>query len=135
MRLPRRVQPTQPAARRRVPGHQVAGGVQGRCVIRATGHLRLPRRPRMDIESGEPLPGRARRYQGEADPPLLSLQRHDTFVVSARCLGVTNGSSSTDGTSAMAYSVAVAPAGEPRTWTVLDGSYATVLPVEDWLDA
>jgi hypothetical protein len=36
---------------------------------------------------------------------------------------------------AMAYSLAVAPAGEPRTWTVLDGSYATVLPVEDWLDA
>jgi len=35
----------------------------------------------------------------------------------------------------MAYSLAVAPAGEPRTWTVLDGSYATVLPVEDWLDA
>jgi integrase len=35
----------------------------------------------------------------------------------------------------MAYSLAVAPAGEARTWTVLDGSYATVLPVEDWLDA
>ena len=35
----------------------------------------------------------------------------------------------------MAYSLAVAPAGEPRTWTVLDGSYATVLTVEDWLDA
>jgi integrase len=35
----------------------------------------------------------------------------------------------------MAYSLAVAPAGEPRTWTVLDGSYATVLPVEDWLDS
>ncbi|MCI0690234.1 MAG: tyrosine-type recombinase/integrase [Sporichthyaceae bacterium] len=35
----------------------------------------------------------------------------------------------------MAYSLAVAPAGEPRTWTVLDGAYATVLPVEDWLDA
>ncbi len=35
----------------------------------------------------------------------------------------------------MACSLAVAPAGEPRTWTVLDGSYATVLPVEDWLDA
>jgi integrase len=35
----------------------------------------------------------------------------------------------------MAYSLAVAPAGEPRTWTVLDGAYATVLPVEGWLDA
>jgi integrase len=35
----------------------------------------------------------------------------------------------------MAYSLAVAPAGEPRTWIVLDKSYATVLPVEDWLDA
>ncbi len=35
----------------------------------------------------------------------------------------------------MAYSLAVAPAGEPRTWTVLDSSYATVLPVEEWLDA
>jgi integrase len=35
----------------------------------------------------------------------------------------------------MAYSLAVAPAGESRTWTVLDGAYATVLPVEDWLDA
>ncbi len=35
----------------------------------------------------------------------------------------------------MAFSLAVAPAGEPRTWTVLDGSYATVLPVEDWLAA
>lgn len=35
----------------------------------------------------------------------------------------------------MAFSLAVAPPGEPRTWTVLDRSYATVLPVEDWLDA
>ncbi len=35
----------------------------------------------------------------------------------------------------MAFSLAVAPSSGPRTWTVLDGSYATVLPVEDWLDA
>lgn len=35
----------------------------------------------------------------------------------------------------MAYSLAVAPPGESRTWIVLDGSFATVLPVEDWLDA
>lgn len=34
----------------------------------------------------------------------------------------------------MAYSLAVAPAGGPRTWTVLDSSYGTVLPVEDWLE-
>lgn len=35
----------------------------------------------------------------------------------------------------MAYSLAVTPAGEARTWTVVDGSYATVLPVEEWLEA
>jgi integrase len=35
----------------------------------------------------------------------------------------------------MAYSLAVAPPSESRTWIVLDGSFATVLPVEDWLDA
>ena len=35
----------------------------------------------------------------------------------------------------MAYSLAVSPAGGPRTWTVLDGTYGTVLPVEDWLEA
>jgi integrase len=34
----------------------------------------------------------------------------------------------------MAYSLAVAPAGGPRTWTVVDGGYRTVLPVEDWLE-
>lgn len=35
----------------------------------------------------------------------------------------------------MAYSLAVTPAGGTRTWTVLDGDYRTVLPVEDWLEA
>jgi integrase len=35
----------------------------------------------------------------------------------------------------VAYSLAVTPAGEPRTWTVVDNSYATVLPVEEWLEA
>lgn len=34
----------------------------------------------------------------------------------------------------MAYSLAVAPADGPRTWTVLDGAYGTVLPVEEWLE-
>jgi len=35
----------------------------------------------------------------------------------------------------VAYSLAVSPAGGSRTWTVLDGGYRTVLPVEDWLEA
>jgi integrase len=35
----------------------------------------------------------------------------------------------------MAYSLAVCPASGRRTWTVLDGAYGTVLPVEDWLEA
>ncbi|MEV0901268.1 tyrosine-type recombinase/integrase [Actinoplanes sp. NPDC049802] len=35
----------------------------------------------------------------------------------------------------MAYSLAVSPAGGARTWTVVDGGYRTVLPVEDWLEA
>jgi hypothetical protein len=35
----------------------------------------------------------------------------------------------------VAYSLAVSPAGGSRTWTVLDGDYRTVLPVEDWLEA
>ena len=35
----------------------------------------------------------------------------------------------------MAYSLAVSSAGGSRTWTVLDGGYRTVLPVEDWLEA
>src|SRR5262249_43326931 len=43
--------------------------------------------------------------------------------------------SSQERTSTVAYSVAVAPSGEPRTWTVLDSGYGTVLPVEDWLEA
>ena len=35
----------------------------------------------------------------------------------------------------MAYPVAVAPAGGQRTWTVLDGDYATVGPIEEWIEA
>jgi len=35
----------------------------------------------------------------------------------------------------VAYSLAVSPAGGPRTWTVVDASYRTVLPVEGWLEA
>jgi integrase len=35
----------------------------------------------------------------------------------------------------VAYSLAVSSAGGARTWTVLDGAYRTVLPVEDWLEA
>jgi integrase len=34
----------------------------------------------------------------------------------------------------MAFSLAVAPPGGRRTWTVVDGGYCTVLPVEDWLE-
>jgi integrase len=34
----------------------------------------------------------------------------------------------------MAYSLAVGPAGGPRTWTVVDGGYRTVVPVEEWLE-
>jgi integrase len=35
----------------------------------------------------------------------------------------------------MAQSVAVWPPGGSRTWTVIDGSYQTVAPVEEWLEA
>jgi integrase len=35
----------------------------------------------------------------------------------------------------MAYPVAVAPAGGRRTWTVLGEDYATVGPVEEWIEA
>lgn len=35
----------------------------------------------------------------------------------------------------MAYCLVVRPAGGDRTWTVVDGSYATVGPVEEWLEA
>ncbi|AFM20033.1 site-specific recombinase XerD (plasmid) [Mycolicibacterium chubuense NBB4] len=35
----------------------------------------------------------------------------------------------------MAYPVAVAPAGGQRTWTVLGEDYATVGPVEEWIEA
>ena len=35
----------------------------------------------------------------------------------------------------MAQSLAVRPRGGPRTWTVIDGGYRTVAPVEDWLEA
>jgi integrase len=34
----------------------------------------------------------------------------------------------------VAYSLAVAPSGGARTWTVLDSGYGTVLPVEEWLE-
>jgi len=35
----------------------------------------------------------------------------------------------------MAQSVAVRPSGGTRTWTVIDGSFQTVAPVEEWLEA
>ena len=35
----------------------------------------------------------------------------------------------------MAYPVAVSPAGGQRTWTVLSEDYATVGPVEAWIEA
>jgi integrase len=35
----------------------------------------------------------------------------------------------------VAYSFTVVPSGGPRTWTVLDSDYGTVLPVEEWLEA
>ncbi len=35
----------------------------------------------------------------------------------------------------MAYCLAVRPVSGERTWTVVDGSYATVGPVEEWLEA
>jgi len=35
----------------------------------------------------------------------------------------------------MAYCLAVRPAGGDRTWTVVDASYATAGPVEEWLEA
>ena len=35
----------------------------------------------------------------------------------------------------MAYCLAVRPVGGDRTWTVVDASYATVGPVEEWLEA
>jgi integrase len=35
----------------------------------------------------------------------------------------------------VAVSLAIAPSGGPRTWTVIDEDYRTVLPVEQWLEA
>ena len=35
----------------------------------------------------------------------------------------------------MAYCLAVRPGSGERTWTVVDASYATVVPVEEWLEA
>jgi integrase len=35
----------------------------------------------------------------------------------------------------VAHSVLVRPSGGPRTWTVIDADYRTVLPVEEWLEA
>ena len=35
----------------------------------------------------------------------------------------------------MAYVVSARPPGGGRTWTVVDGSYRTVAPVEEWLEA
>ena len=35
----------------------------------------------------------------------------------------------------MAHSMAVRPSGGPRTWTVIDEGYRTVVPVEEWLEA
>jgi len=35
----------------------------------------------------------------------------------------------------MAQSLAIRPCGGPRTWTVIDGGYQTVAPVEEWLEA
>ncbi len=35
----------------------------------------------------------------------------------------------------VAYGLAVRPPGGVRTWTVVDGSYQTVCPVEEWLEA
>ncbi len=35
----------------------------------------------------------------------------------------------------MAQCLAIRPSGGPPTWTVIDGGYLTVAPVEDWLEA
>ena len=35
----------------------------------------------------------------------------------------------------MAQCLAIRPRGGPRTWTVIDGCYQTVAPVEEWLEA
>lgn len=35
----------------------------------------------------------------------------------------------------MALSMPVRPASGPRTWTVIDEGYQTVVPVEAWLEA
>ena len=35
----------------------------------------------------------------------------------------------------MAYVVSARPPGGGRTWTVVDGTYRTVAPVEEWLEA
>ncbi|QIS23410.1 tyrosine-type recombinase/integrase [Nocardia terpenica] len=35
----------------------------------------------------------------------------------------------------MAYGIAVRPSGGARTWTVVDASYRTVHPIEDWIEA
>ncbi len=35
----------------------------------------------------------------------------------------------------MAQSLAIRPTGAARTWTVIDGAYQTVAPVEEWLEA
>ena len=35
----------------------------------------------------------------------------------------------------MAYVVSARPPGGDRTWTVVDGLYRTVVPVEEWLEA
>jgi len=35
----------------------------------------------------------------------------------------------------VAYVVSARPPGGGRTWTVVDGSYRTVAPVEEWLEA
>jgi Phage integrase, N-terminal SAM-like domain len=35
----------------------------------------------------------------------------------------------------VAYVVSARPPGGGRTWTVVDGSYRTVVPVEEWLEA
>jgi Phage integrase, N-terminal SAM-like domain len=92
------------------------GGVgQGLDQVRLAGAGRYPRGPR---------------------PALNNVYDHeDDLVLPSLLPSYLRGFSDEKEQGAMAYCLAVRPAGGDRTWTVVDASYATVGPVEEWLEA
>ena len=75
-------------------------------------------------------------YQRDPDPLSSTSSTIGRIVFCHRCCCLIHGfQRREEGTGIVAYCLPVRPADGDRTWTVVDASYATVGPVEEWLEA